>query len=309
MKKINTLLLFILLTAASSTISACHVEAVSDLGGDLETIHEKTFSIQPGKNLHVETSSGDVTVTTWDKSEVYIKVLGNEKARDKVDFSFKNDDDEVSVVAKREGSFFNWFSSGIKIRFEIKVPSEFNTDINTSGGDIKLGQIRGNNRLRTSGGDVWVKDTDGVLKVSTSGGEINLDSNSGQMDVSTSGGDIKARNFKGDVSASTSGGDIYLKGDNSKIYAETSGGDIVLDYTGTNKGIELETSGGDIQIKLPSDFNASAYMHTSGGDIECDLTANRAKKISSSRFEADLNNGGASLTAKTSGGDITVKKQ
>lgn len=309
MKKLNTLFLLILSLTITSTLSACHVEASSDFGGELETIHEKTFTIQPGKDLKVETSSGDVTITTWDKPEVYVKVSGNEKAKEKVDFSFSSNDDEVSVIAKREGSFFNWFSSGIKIKFEIKVPAEFSTNINTSGGDIMIGEIRGSNQLRTSGGDVWVKNTDGVLKVNTSGGEINLDSNSGQMDIETSGGDIKARDFKGDISASTSGGDIYLKGSESKIFAETSGGDITLEYTGVNKGIDLETSGGDIKMKLPQDFNASAYLHTSGGEIECELAANKAKKISSSRFEADLNNGGASLTAKTSGGDISVLKQ
>lgn len=309
MKKLRLTTLIIFLFILSGTLTACHVEINSEYSGDLETLQEKTFSIQPGKDLKVEASSGDVTITTWDKAEVYIKVLGNEKAKEKVDLSFKNSDDEVSVIAKREGSFFNWFSGGIRMRFEIKVPVEFNTKVNTSGGDIMIGEIRGNNRLRTSGGDVWVKNTDGILKAATSGGEINLDSSSGELDVSTSGGDIKARDFKGDLSASTSGGDIYLKGSNSKIYAETSGGDISLNYSGENRGINLETSGGDIQIKLPSDFNASAYMHTSGGDIECDLTANNAKRISSTRFEADLNNGGAKLTAKTSGGDITVKKQ
>ena len=303
------LFLMILFISVTGNLSACRVELDSDYGGNLEILHEKTFSIQPGKDLKVETSYGNVTITTWDKPEVYIKVLGNDKARDKVDFSFSNNDDEVSVTAKREGSFFNWFSTGIKMKFEIRVPTEFNTNISTSGGDIMIGEIRGNNSLRTSGGDVWVKNTDGILKVATSGGEINLDSNSGEMDVSTSGGDIKARNFKGDISASTSGGDIYLKGIDSKIFAETSGGDIVLDYTGENRGIDLETSGGDIQIKLPPDFNASAKLRTSGGNIECDLTANNAQRISSSRFEADLNNGGALLTAKTSGGDIIVKKQ
>src|SRR5512141_1666557 len=120
----NTILLFIILL--TSSLTACHIEVNSDGNGDLQTIQEKTFSIQPGKNLKVEASSGDVTVTTWEKSEVYIKILGNEKAKDKIEFSFNNNDDEVSVTAKR-GSFINWFSSGIKLRFEIKVPSEFNT--------------------------------------------------------------------------------------------------------------------------------------------------------------------------------------
>ena len=309
MKNLSATLSIILLLLLAGNLTACRVDIGSDYSGDLQTIHEKTFNIQPGKDLRVETSSGDVTITTWDKPEVYIKVLGNDKARDKVDFSFKNDDDEVSVIAKREGSFFSWFSNGINMRFEIKVPSEFNTRISTSGGNIMVGEIRGNNDLKTSGGDVWIKNTDGILKVATSGGEINLDSNSGEMNISTSGGDIKARNFKGDLSASTSGGNIYLIGSDSKIFAETSGGDVSLDYMGENKGIDLETSGGDIDIKLPAEFNASANLRTSGGDIECELTANNAKRISSSKFEADLNNGGKDLIAKTSGGDITVKKR
>lgn len=304
---LKTILFFTILL--TSSLTACHIEGRSEYNGDLQTLQEKTFSIQPGKNLKVEASSGDVTVTSWDKSEVYIKILGNDRAKDKMEFNFNNNDDEVSVTAKREGSFFNWFSSGVKLRFEIKVPSEFNTNINTSGGDIMTGEIKGNSMLKTSGGDIWVRNTDGVLKISTSGGEINLESNSGDMEVSTSGGDIKARNFKGNISATTSGGDIMMKGSDSKIYAETSGGDVVLEYTGENKGIDVETSGGNIQIKLPADFNASAKMYTSGGEIDCELTANNAHKISTTSFDADLNKGGAELIAKTSGGDISVKKQ
>ena len=270
MIKITLKTLFYLLIILTGSLTACHIETRSDFSGDLNTIQEKTFSIQPGKDLKVDASVGDVTITTWDKPEVYIKILGNKRAKDKIDLTFNNDENEVSVIAKSENSFFNWFSHGIQLRFEIKVPSEFNTNINTAGGDIQIGEIRGNNKLRTSGGDVRVKNSDGVLKISTSGGEINLDTNSGTMDVATSGGDIKARDFKGDLTAST--------------------------------------SGGDINMKLPSDFNASASMYTSGGEINCELTANNAKKISSSRFEADLNSGGAELIAKTSGGDITIKK-
>jgi DUF4097 and DUF4098 domain-containing protein YvlB len=256
--------------------------------GGLKVIKEKSFQISPGKNLKVETSSGDVLVSSWDKNEVYIKILGNQKAEDKVTFDFYNDNDKVEVVAKREHSFFGWFSSGIKMRFEIKVPVNFNE------------------KIKTSGGDVYTKNISGNLNVSTSGGDINLENANGIFDLSTSGGDISGMNFQGNLDASTSGGDINLRGTDSKIDASTSGGDIYLDYKGMNKGIELSTSGGDIQIRLPHDFNASAKMHTSGGDISCQLTANNAKKISSSRFEADLNEGGNPLYAETSGGDIDI---
>lgn len=267
--------------------------SIADLvAGDLELIKERSFKISPGKNLRLETSSGDAVISSWDKDEIYVKVYGNRKAKDKMEFRFRNDENSVEIIAKREGSFFNWFSfSGVRVKFEIKVPSSFNIKVSTSGGDILSSDISGKLDFSTSGGDIRFKNTKGIF------------------DVSTSGGDISGLDFTGNLEASTSGGDIKLNGRDSRIDAETSGGDIYLDYSGENLGINLSTSGGDIEIRLPHDFNASAKLHTSGGDISCNLTANNAKKISSTKFDADLNQGGKRLLAETSGGDITVRKK
>ena len=77
---------------------------------------------------------------------------------------------------------------------------------------------------------------------------------------------------------------------------------------GENKGIDIGTSGGSIKLRLPEDFNASARLSTSGGSITCTLNTTNISKITSSKFEADLNKGGNQLVAKTSGGDIEVLK-
>jgi DUF4097 and DUF4098 domain-containing protein YvlB len=308
MKKLTNLVilsLFILSYAAFAAVDAGCLTAKDDL----QVLHEKTYKISSGKALKLETDQGDVMITSWDKQEVYIKVLGNEKAKEKMDFRFEGSEDEVKIKARREGGFFNFFSSGIRLRFEIKVPSDFNNYASTSGGDVRLGGVKGNNKLSTSGGDISIKGTSGKMDASTSGGDVSLEGSEGELELSTSGGDITAQDFKGNLSVSTSGGDIHIKGSNAKITAETSGGDITLEYSGTNKGIDLETSGGDIHIMLPSDFNASAKLYTSGGDISSEFKGNNAVKISSSKFEADLNNGGARLSARTSGGDIVLKKQ
>jgi DUF4097 and DUF4098 domain-containing protein YvlB len=279
----KTTILFFIFILSFAYINVC--------AADLKVLKEKTFQISPGKNLKVEASSGDVSVTSWDKNEVYIKILGNKNAEEKMKFDFYNDDDNIEVVAKGDHSIFGWFFNRIKLKFEIKVPINFNE------------------KIKTSGGDVYSRNISGNLNISTSGGDINVENVNGIFDLSTSGGDISGMNFHGNLEASTSGGDINLKGSDSKIKASTSGGDVYLDYEGKNNGIELSTSGGDIQIKLPQDFDASAKMHTSGGDISCQLTANNAKKISSTRFEADLNKGGNPLYAETSGGDIEVRKK
>jgi DUF4097 and DUF4098 domain-containing protein YvlB len=236
-----------------------------------KTIHEKSFQILPGKKLILNTDAGDIQITPWDKSEVAVKVTGNENAAEKFRYNFSSTLEEVIIeVDKKSG--WSWLSN-INIKFEIKVPNNFNIYANTAGGDIKIGGIMGDINVKTSGGDIW--------------------------------GD----RFEGNFVAKTSGGDINLFTSNAKIEANTSGGDIDLDYTGINRGIELKTSGGDIAVKTPANFNAKAELKTSGGDVDCNLTLNNVSKLSETKVMGNINDGGAPLVAITSGGNITVYKK
>jgi hypothetical protein len=236
---------------------------------DLKVLQEKTFPIDPGKQLKLRTPTGDVEVTYWDESKVHIKILGDDDAEERMSFEFNNDENLVEIIADKSSSLTSWFS-GIRLKYEIKVPSKFNVDVSTSGGDIKLGGVSGTAKLNTSGGDVWADRVEGNLDVSTSGGDISL------------------------ICSGT------------EIVAHTSGGDIKLKYSGPNHGIDLSTSGGDIQVELPSDFDAAMELSTSGGDVSCNLTMNNASKLSGHKIVADLNNGGMEFNAHTSGGDIDV---
>jgi len=239
---------------------------------DLQLIKEKSFNILPGKDLHVELSSGDVKVTYWEKNEVNVKIFGNENAMEKMDFTMDATEDFVKITGKKKSSISSWFSN-VSVEVEIKVPAQFNLDISTAGGDIKCGGITGNASLSTSGGDIW------------------------------------ADKFSGVLDASTSGGDVFMFCKDAMINGETSGGDIKLEYEGENKGVELSTSGGDIDIKVEQNFKASMELSTSGGDVSCSLTMSNVKKTSSSRLVADLNGGGEKLSAHTSGGDISVTEK
>ena len=274
----------------------------------LKVIHDRTFPISPGKDFKLDASSGDVVISSWDKNEVHVKILGNDKAKEKVEFNFKDSEEMVEVEAKYDWSLF-MMVKGIKLRFEVQLPKEFNIEAYTAGGDMNLQNVKGNLVLKTSGGDISVSDLNGKVEVSTSGGNIVFNNTYGDLNYSTSGGDIKGNNFSGKLETSTSGGDIILSGYDVKIAASTSGGDISLDYSGQNQGIELSSSGGDIKVKLPKDFNASANLSTLGGEIKSDFTGNNAVTISSSKFEAEINSGDNSLVVTTSGGDIVVKKK
>jgi len=276
--------------------------------GGLKVLHEKSFNVNPGETLELESESGDIVISTWSKNEVFVKVYGNRKAEERVDFSFERTSDGVRIIAEKEGSFFNWFSS-VEMRFEIRLPAEFNADVKTSGGDIAVKDLKGKMIYKTSGGDVDLQNTNGALTVKTSGGDIELSKHEGNSKLSSSGGDIKCIDTKGDLDAGTSGGGIILKTVDGRIDARTSGGDITLDYTGVNNGIELTTSGGDIEVYIPAEFKADADLKCSGGHIDCDFTLSRTYRVKSYHLEADFNGGGEKLYCKTSGGDIYVKEK
>lgn len=275
---------------------------------NLKLIHEKTFAVNPSENLKLRTDVGDVKVSSWDKNEVYVKVFGNSRAQEDLEYSFEKVSDGVEIIVKKEGmNFFNLFKN-YKLRYEIKVPAKFNSYISTAGGDVKVTGLEGYVKSATSGGDVSVANTRGGLDLKTSGGDVEFNETTGDADVSTSGGDIKCKNHKGNVKASTSGGDVHLSVIDGRVQSSTSGGDVTLYYKGANKGVSLSSSGGDIKAVLPENFAANAELSTSGGDVTCEITATKTKKVTSSKFIADLNGGGENLRCTTSGGDIAVGK-
>lgn len=295
-------LFFLNLSASGCTV---HTESETNLQN---TLQEKSFNTSPGKNFVLKTSVGDVVIKTSDDPVVHVKILGSEDTYKKLHITFKNTDDGVSIIAKKKDSWniFNFWKN-THLKYEITLPSKYNANIATSGGDINVSDLTGSSSLHTSGGDVSLRNINGPVEVKTSGGDISSNNTSGTVDLKTSGGDINAVAFNGDLNASTSGGDIVLRGSDSKIKASTSGGEISLKYSGQNKGINLYSSGGDIEIHLPSDFQANARLSTSGGSVSCKFKANDVEEMSSHKLIGKFNNGGEPLVVKTSGGDIEIK--
>lgn len=266
---------------------------------------EKEYTVGPNDNLSVKVSVADIQLKSWDKEEVNIKIIGSESVNDYFKFDFSYVDGSVNLVSEKKEDWGSWGS--IKnYSIKIYVPSKFNIDVKTSGGDIEAKMIKGNIQFYTSGGDLELKSLKGELVVKTSGGDIELKDFEGNSEVKTSGGDIEAKGIDGSIVAKTSGGDIEINAKDGKVIAGTSGGDIGLKFSGNNLGVELYTSGGSINVQLSEDFSADVLLKTSGGSIKNKFNNSRASVITKNKFEGKFNNGGAEFTAKTSGGSIYI---
>jgi len=272
---------------------------------------DRTFTVQPGGKLTVDTDSSDITVRGTDSNQVtvHIVVTGSQKVLDRLVLSAEPNADGVAVTTRRDRSdWLGWlWSGGVRhAQISIYVPKHYHVGLKTSGGDLQIEQLQGtatgttsggdvrvsrvngNVRMRTSGGDIVADGIGGDLQIETSGGNITVRAISGQLDAETSGGDIRMEQIHGPARAHTSSGTIVadsIRGDadlnssggsikaavDGRIRAVTSGGNIDVELLGVNRGIDTATSGGNILLQVPRDIAGALNASTSGGSVSGDL--------------------------------------
>ncbi len=304
---------------------------------------DKTFTVSPGGKVTVDVDGGDVVVNGGSSNQVVVQIVlkGSRDALEKITLSAEQQGNDVAVKAKREWTgWFNGFNQQTTVT--VTVPKKYGTDLRTSGGNIVVKDVEGDAVGKTSGGDIRVGAVQGTVRMSTSGGSIEVENVTGQTDVRTSGGDIRAKVVTGDLRAETSGGSIRIEqvagaakartssGDvvardvrgpadlqtsggsidadaiDGSIRAVTSGGDVKVDLVGANRGIVATTNGGSVTVRVPRNVTASVDASTSGGSVSTDLPVTTTE-VRERRLAGTINGGGASIQARSSGGDVRLR--
>lgn len=252
---------------------------------------EKTFQVSRGGNLEVSVRSGDIHLNAWEKESVSVIAEGIDQDELR-NLEISQQGNTIVVRFRPE-----W--DGRHVRFRIQVPAEFQSNLKTSGGDIKLsGTFGGKVSGSTSGGDIEMNDVNGNVDLSTSGGDIDAGNILGDVRLHTSGGDIKVGDCTGTADLHTSGGDIHVGNVGKKLTARTAGGDVVIGDVGGEA--DISTAGGDVEV---GKVTGSASLRTAGGDIEL-RGGNGTIRAKTAGGDVDLRNISGSVEASTSGGDV-----
>ena len=288
----------------------------------IERVVEKTFTVQPGGTLKVETSGGGIAVESGAGDTV--KVVAKEVIRADSDaeadallkdltLTIEQQGNDVVAKAKYASTpldfhFGSW--PPVQVSFVVTVPARYHSDLHTSGGSIKVGDLAGNVLARTSGGGIRIGQIDGTVDARTSGGDVRLDSCTGDTKLSTSGGGIRAERIVGKADLRTSGGGISVKLVENALQAQTSGGGVEAAIAGALKGdCLLSTSGGSVRVAVDKTAAFRLDAATSGGDVHAPGLTIRIENggLGKSRLVGDVNGGGPLLKLRTSGGGIDVK--
>jgi Putative adhesin len=291
------------------------------LNAKIERTVEKSFTVQPGGMLKVETDGGGIRVeaAAGDTVKIVIHQRFDASTDAEADEMLKHltltleqQGNDVTAVAKYEGdrtsSWFHWGSwPPVQCEFRVTVPATYNVDLKTSGGGITVGNLAGKVQAHTSGGGLEFGRITGTIDGHTSGGGISVESCTGDVKVHTSGGGIHLGPVGGNAEVHTSGGGITIKEIAGVVNAHTSGGPIEASFSGPLKGdCELSTSGGGITVYVDpkSDFDLDA--RTSGGGVSCKLPITVVGEVKPGHLSGKVNAGGHELKLRSSGGGIHI---
>jgi|GEM_PF-242070 DUF4097 and DUF4098 domain-containing protein YvlB len=343
----------------SQSASDAQVTVEREKGGYTVRSSEK-FDVSPGGDLKMDDLMGDVTITggAYSAAEIIQEYFFDAEDEQDARRLF----DEYSAKIKKTGNRLEVSGEGLSApdplgkahrlyifalrrnadfgaSYQVFLPSSFNVDVATTGGDVELSAIKGRVELETAGGDIDVtgvtgnvdgqtaggdvtaRDTDGQIFLTTAGGDISLtDARTGSYNLKTAGGDITMQGLKGDARASTSGGDVEARNVEGELDLHTSGGDITLEEV---KGVDhrASTSGGDVEARgvtgnvdlrtsggtvMASRVQGRVLGNTSGGDMDIsDITGDA--DISTSGGDLYLRDIRGRLVGETSGGDIRAR--
>ena len=311
----NTSLRFV---AAAALLAALAAPAHAKI----ERTVEKTFAVQPGGKLHVQTSGGEIRVMPG--ADGTVKVTAREKIRadtdaeaddllKKLDLAIEQAGNDVNATAKYESQpiGFHWGSwPPVQVDFIVTVPASFATDLHTSGGGITVGDLNGPVYARTSGGGISLGKIGADIDAHTSGGSVTLDTARGEVKLGTSGGNVSVGRVDGPADLATSGGSIKIESVGGAFRAATSGGSVRAGINGPLKeDCSLSTSGGSVKVTVDKTAAFRLDASTSGGSVNAEgLTITLEKGGSGrSRLAGSVNGGGPLLKLRSSGGSIDVR--
>ncbi|MBT0586716.1 DUF4097 family beta strand repeat-containing protein [Alteromonas oceanisediminis] len=231
-----------------------------------ETI-EREFTVDAQGTLLLKTDTGKIIINTHSQNTIVASVDIEGPSADDFEVTFEEKDKGLQIVGEREGDWSG--NNRVSVSYSLTLPENYDVDLFTSGGAIRIDDLNGNVDAKTSGGSIGLNDIVGDVDIHTSGGSISVDNVEGDIDAHTSGGSIKV-SFQRELA----------------------------------HDVDFSTSGGSIKAYLPKGTAFDVDASTSGGYVKTDFTVDG--KVTKRAIEGQVNGGGKELTLKTSGGGIKV---
>lgn len=207
----------------------------------------RVFDMSPGGTLVLDLETGgNVEIVGIDAQRVELEAYlrGRNAANSIVDATVTGS--EVRVTAKFDRRGRNYSTSH---QFVVRVPRQFNVNLDSSGGGISIAGVEGTFEGTTGGGEIALTRVSGRARLSTGGGDIDVTDVDLEGRVTTGGGKVRLTRVRGGLRGTSGSGEV--------IRNEAS-------PSSSDAGVRINTPGG--RIDLEEALNG-ATLYTGGGGI------------------------------------------
>ncbi|HEV2320043.1 MAG TPA: DUF4097 family beta strand repeat-containing protein [Verrucomicrobiae bacterium] len=289
----------------SNSIEQAFSHTVSTVSVGEKTSSYTPFVVGPSGRLTMNVDRGSVRVTANVVNMVTVRVTrtvtgaNDSKAREILKdehLVLKRNGNDVSITAQtppqlQHSSLFH--HPNLEAHYEIALPSHFDVQVQTSGGDVNVSDIQGGADVKTLGGNLVCKNIGGALTARTMGGDVHADGCKGRLDMETTGGNVTIKECAGPA-----------------VHATTSGGSVSAEFTtAPTAQSDLETAGGNIIVRLPGNAALTLDGWTFGGSEKSDFPVKIKDQFGNGTLSGAINGGGPLLEMHTMGGNIELLKR
>ncbi|MBD3224651.1 MAG: DUF4097 family beta strand repeat protein [Caldithrix sp.] len=255
------------------SVAICVFVSQSIFAVTQEETLEKRIQIDNQKALQLKNINGNIEINSWDRPE--IEILAFKKAHGSSERKVKRLLQEIEITIDRSGetiivetllphqkeesrgffsALFNIGDYGTAVRFELKVPSQFDLKIASTNGNLEISGCQGQHDFSTTNGNISAKALKGEVDCQSTNGRIEAEllefNNGASIDCKTTNGSIYLTlpaDVRADVNAKTTNGSIDLAYP-EKVIHDQSRNSIKASINGGGPLIWLKTTNGNINI-------------------------------------------------------------
>jgi len=294
----STSLLFAAVLAIQTPAPAPDTAQARPVGTRAQT--DQTVPVQRGSRLDLSDCTGDVVVTTWERSEV--RVRAEHSARTRVRVTPRDQTIFVSTDNDRQGA----------ADFDLTVPAWLNLRIVGQYCSMEIDGVTGSVVVESVEGDVVLRGLGGSVTATSMEGKVTVDGGRGRIQVNTSDGDIAIGKATGEIIAESIDGDIVLTDVQAQaLEVSTVDGDISFSGTVQASGRYLFTThDGDVVLVLPENTSATFGVRTyESRKVDSTLPLKAATAgVRGRRAVYTLGGGSAQVEVESFGGSLVIRK-
>jgi hypothetical protein len=281
---------------------------------------KRTFPVQRGCTLQIDTYRGSIMVTESDASEIAVTVqmeIGGETDADAervlqgLQLEMNARDNTVAIFARNpRESRIRWFwreNEQIGLTYRISVPRACNVEVKTGTGSITIGNLAGRMKAQAEKGTLFFRQIEGSIDAAVETGDVVVSRCSGAANVRLLSGMARLGTMGGPLDVQNHSGDV-------EVMAAKAGGTIAVEAGTATVGFPREitaatrvtAAGGDVVAKIPADARCQLEARAGFfGAVQCALPVQSEGGVSRRKIAGALNGGGPVVSLQ--GGSVKIE--